>query len=73
MPYNIPFTEKIRLSKKMLEEIRGSENPNLLAIVNYNLAMAYFGNKEYSNAIKTIYKDVYKYNSVFAIGSDYFN
>ena len=52
MPYNIPYAEKIRLSKKMLSGISSNENPRLAAIVNYNLARAYFGNQQYLNAIE---------------------
>ena len=54
--FHISFAEKIKLCKEMLRSINQVENPNLAAIVYYNLAMAYYGNKDYSEAIKSMNK-----------------
>jgi DNA-binding LytR/AlgR family response regulator len=56
MPYNIPYSKKIALSKEMLQGINSIQNPNLAAIVNYNLAMSYYGNEDYLDAITSAKK-----------------
>lgn len=56
MPYNIPYSKKIALSKEMLKGINSDQNPNLAAIVNYNLAMSFFGKKDYLESIASAKK-----------------
>lgn len=56
MPYNIPYSKKIALSKEMLQGINSDQNPNLAAIVNYNLALSYYGNENYLDAITSAKK-----------------
>lgn len=57
-PYHISFSQKIKMSKEMLNGTNPAENPNLTAIIYYNLAMAYFGNEQYRETIGSSQKSL---------------